>query len=254
MLNLPTNKLVWLNVYFPGDPGCQNFNETELLETLAGIRWIFENTRFDSCLLSGDMNCNFSKNTRFTALVSEFIDSYGLQKIWTNFNNNFMYSSPNNSTFTTIDHFLHNRELHIYKDAGVFYLGDNFSGHSPIFLELATGQLPQKHEQEKLFRPRQNWSKVTMQDKSNYCFNLKDKLNDLKVPDSISQCCDLHCQDEQHRVDIDKYINEIISSIESSCQDNIPYTGSEGKPKNSASKRKVIPGWTELVEPYKTDA
>jgi hypothetical protein len=49
---------------------------------------------------------------------------------------------------------------------------------------------------------------------------------------------------------IDAYISDIISAIETSVGDNIPYT----RPPQGKSSKKVIPGWTELVEPFKQDA
>ena len=52
--------------------------------------------------------------------------------------------------------------------------------------------------------------------------------------------------------DIDQYIIDIIKCIEQSSQECIPYT----KPQKDTnkSKRKVVPGWTELVKPFCDEA
>ena len=44
---------------------------------------------------------------------------------------------------------------------------------------------------------------------------------------------------------------DVLECIESSASENIPYTGNNN---NNKKNRKPIPGWSEMVEPFKQDA
>ena len=245
------SKVLWLNTYFPGDPGVENFDETELRETLAGVKWAIENSEYDNILWCGDINADFIRNNRFTGIVNDFINTHQLKRAWLNFSVDHTFNSPANNSTSTIDHFMFNKELfNFVETAGVIHRGDNLSGHSPIFLKLKTDKLPRTNIPTRQYLPKQCWKKATSNDKQGFKYHLKGELDNLRIPHSISACTDVNCQSLEHRNDIDQYILDIINSIEDSAQEYIPYS----QPCPGKSPRKVIPGWTELVKPFCEDA
>ena len=62
LITLPSSRLLWINCYFPCDPGLVgDINDEELQETLGGILWLMENTVADHILWNGDINTDFSR-------------------------------------------------------------------------------------------------------------------------------------------------------------------------------------------------
>ena len=247
------SKVLWLNTYFPGDPGVANFDETELRETLAGVKWAIENNDYDNILWCGDINADFVRNNQFTCAVNDFINKHQLNRAWLDFSVDYTFSSPANNSTSTIDHFMLNKELsNFVENAGVIHRGDNLSGHSPIFLKLKTDKLPRTTNPPRQYFPKQCWKKATSNDIQGFKHHLKDNLDVMNVPHSILACTDINCQSLEHKNDIDQYILDIIKSIEHSAQEYIPYTKPRSGKQNSP--RKVIPGWTELVQPFCQEA
>ena len=247
------SKLLWINSYLSSDPGNRgHYDETELRKTLAGVRELIEKNAHDNILWQSDLNVDFGRKPRQVDILSDFIENLGLENAWSKFGIDFTYSNPDNTAFSTIDHTLFNKNLNTnIMNGGVRHIGSNLSGHSPIFVELATGHLPQREETEHSHSSQQNWKNASENDKLAFRTDVRDRLNKINIPESLHNCTDIHCKDPDHRKNLDKYVIDIIESVEEATQKNIPYTNSK---KNNASKRKVIPGWTELVEPYKQEA
>ena len=42
LMNFPTSRLLWMNTYFPTDPGGNNFDEAGLMEVLNEIEEVFD--------------------------------------------------------------------------------------------------------------------------------------------------------------------------------------------------------------------
>ena len=110
------------------------------------------------------------------------------------------------------------------KDAGVIHLGDNVSGHSPIYLKLNIGSLPCNTEQARDFSPKQNWQKAADEDKLNFKAAVSESLSNVKIPAAIIDCHNVNCADPVHRVNIDRYTVDNIKCLESSAETFIPYT------------------------------
>ena len=120
-------------------------------------------------LWQGDINADFSRKSKYVELVKEALEELNVKSVWNDFPIDFTFCSPTELSFSTIDHYLVSENLESgIKDAGVIHLGDNVSGHSPIYLKLNIGQLPANQEQERTFSPKQNWKKATNDDKANF--------------------------------------------------------------------------------------
>ena len=255
ILDLPGAKLLLINSYFPQDTQNDNYDEQDLLETLASVQSLLENNQHDQALLLGDLNADFSRNTRFVRTVKTFCQTNNLETAWNSFPIDYSYSSPSDTSFSTLDHFLVTAELSTFiTDAGVIHRGDNISGHSPIYLELSVLCLPKKTFPEALKLPKQNWKEATQEDKIQYKVDLDTALRNLRQPASCLECSNIKCSSEDHREALDTYIVDILEAIETCTLRNIPYKNPSPNAKSSVSGRNRVPGWREHVEPFKQEA
>ena len=131
-------------------------------------------------------------------------------------------------------------------------MGDNVSGHSPIYIKLNIGTIPVNETSPRTFLPKQNWKKVTDDDKSNFELAVEESVSSLEIPAAVIDCQNVNCTDLDHRVDIDTYTKDIVKCLETSAANYIPYT--RPKQGSKVSKRKVVPGWVELVKPHQDKA
>ena len=76
------DKIMLLNTYFPTDPRCNDFDETDHLLTLFGVKEVIDNHDFDRLVWTGDINADFRRNTKFERLINEFICELDISKSW----------------------------------------------------------------------------------------------------------------------------------------------------------------------------
>ena len=128
--------LLIINVYFPTDPKVEEFDTDELLSTIESINYVINKNEFTDAIVTGDVNCDFNRKTKFVNIVRNFIDEKGLVKSWDKFGLDFTHTTEinGNTYISTLDHFFWNSNLgtHI-TDAGVLHLPDNLSDHAPIY-------------------------------------------------------------------------------------------------------------------------
>ena len=72
-------------------------------------------------------------------------------------------------------------------DAGVIHLGDNISNHSVIYVKVQTGNLPRIINNSE-HCPKQNWKSATQNDKNEYRQRLRNKLENIHIPECIIDC------------------------------------------------------------------
>ena len=254
-LDLPGCKLLLINTYFPQDTQNNNFDEQELIGCLVTIENILSANVHDQALVLGDLNCDFSRNTRFVQTVRNHCESLNLASAWQLFPIDYSYSSPCMTHFSIVDHFLYSKELEQnIVHAGVLHRGDNVSGHSPVFLDLITDCLPKRQIPEVKKPAKQNWREATENDKAGYRTKLDDALQGINPIEECLACENLSCDSVRHKDDLDNYIIEIIEAIETTTKDSIPYRNAPQESQYKASKRKHIPGWREHVKPFKEEA
>ena len=83
------SRLLFINCYFPVDK--PDFDEFEVVGCLNDVLWLLENSDFDEVILRGDLNTDFSRNTRFVNLVSQKLQEFRLTKIWDSYPVDFTY-------------------------------------------------------------------------------------------------------------------------------------------------------------------
>ena len=161
VLHFPTTKLLWINSYLPNDPQTINFDDHELLETLAEIENIMDTSDYDDVCWLGDLNWDMNRNSGFSTTMSRFTERLGLVSVWNKFPVGYTHIHTDFSSTSTIDHFLVNpRLLSVVVDAGAIHLGDNLSRHSPIMMKLSIGDLPVRESKNLKPNRRPAWYKA----------------------------------------------------------------------------------------------
>ena len=73
----------------------------------------------------------------------------------------------------------------------------------------------------------------------------------------LSSCLDPNCMDEQHSLERDKYMLDILSTLIETSHTVIPLTNGGARkwdPDKNCPVTKAIPGWRAQVEPFREDS
>ena len=246
-----------INTYFPVDPQGANFDDFELLKCLEDIRWYFDNFQDHNIIIGGDLNSDFSRNTRFVNTVREFLFSSNLVTVWSRFDVDFTFMNKQvrdgNTILTTscIDHFiLHENGLANVKKAQAIHLGDNRSNHQPIYLsinvDISVHPNVNISDKNRSYVSVPIWRKASQDNLLTYRNDLKSKLDNYNFTQGVV-CNDPMCNNANHHLDINKYCDYILNSIDSAVTNHIPFSGGR-------VNKNLKPGWSEFVKPYKDDA
>ena len=128
------------------------------------------------------------------------------------------------------------------------------SDHEPIYVKFHTENEASEKDNDEPHEnpsPKPNWKAASDDQKLDYNDSLFRKLTNMYVPDCVINCKDVHCQNENHKAEIDIYVNSLMSNISESGHETIPVK--QHKPVNN-SNSKSMPGWKVYVEPYQKKA
>ena len=254
-IKLPEANFVLINCYFPTDPQCNNFDDTSLLETLEDIRYLLNSC--DNCqvpILCGDFNADFSRNSRFVNIVSDFLTEYNLKSVWGSFDCDFTFCQPvsrNNQvfyTYSTIDHFFLNEHLiEDCENATVLHFGENLSNHDAIFLKLRYENLKIVTSDQKSSIPsKPNWKNASPQQINLMIEKFREGVSNICAPNNVFNCRNVHCTKEDHLVSTDVYALEVLTLLEDIVGHYIPMT-------DTKKNRRTYAGWNCFVKPIKQD-
>ena len=248
-----TSSVLLINSYFPTDSQRNNVDNTDLLETLSNIKKTIDLNPSNSILWAGDINSDFSRNSYHTTSVQEALEELGLLKSWDKFHADFTCTHDlQGQTFTSLlDHFFWNPEFSdSVLDAGVLHLAGNLSDHSPIFCTFDSSIVQDLSTDPVRPNPRPSWKKANEDQKSKYNMLLVDKLSQLEIPSSVSNCRDVHCKQRSHREQLDQYTLEVLDLVQQAAEEALPRPAG-GPIKGGHSVR---PGWNTYVKPYRDNA
>ena len=254
-LNLPNDPYIFINCYFPVD----NRNDVidDLINVLQDIKYIV-----DSCepnckvVLLGDLNADFSRDTAFVTFLKDFLTENNLCSVWSKFDCDFTYSftrlvnGVERTFFSTIDHFCTSPEmLPSCTEAATLHFVENMSNHEPIFLKFKCVPSNIETVSDKNSRPppKPVWKKAEQADIDSYKFDLEHILSEVIIPDCVT-CANVCCVCTDHIDQIDNYALQIMESISSAVDNNIPFSNPNPK------KALPMPGWSDYVKPFKDDA
>ena len=73
----------------------------------------------------------------------------------------------------------------------------------------------------------------------------------MQAPVDAFACRNIHCEDPEHKLQIDTFVEEILELLNEAGLEALPHS----KPSlNGNSKRKKLAGWKEFVEPFQESA
>ena len=78
VLNFPTSRLLWINVYLPTDPQTVVFDDSELLDVFHELSNIMEVSEYTNIVVNGDLDWDPSRGTGFSNAMKHFADRVGL--------------------------------------------------------------------------------------------------------------------------------------------------------------------------------
>ena len=207
----------------------------------------------DKVLWAGDINSDFSRGTNHTSQVKEALDELQLISSWNRFDIDFTATFELlGQTFTsTLDHFFWNLGLdNCLEDAGVLHLPDNKSDHSPVYCILNTSALQPDTSVPKKSKPRPSWKRSSLDQKADYRSQLEMQISQLKVPDSVTFCVNVHCKDPVHKEELDRFTIELLETVQEVAEGTLPVPAAG----NSAKAKSATPGWRDEVKPYRDTA
>ena len=206
----------------------------------------------------GDINSDFIRNTGFVQSVDRYIGELNLVKSWDKFNIDFTHvHEAGGQTFVSkIDHFFWNQGFSDnVSDAGVLHLVDNMSDHEVIYCVADTDGFEEVSLQKgeaKTTGSKPSWSRATPEQRTNFTEDLQQRLADIAIPDSVRSCCDVHCDDDEHKNDCDDFMAKIIGSMETAAKDTLHCEEQHKDFRNG--KKRPVPGFNENVRPFRDTA
>ena len=210
----------------------------------------------DSCnvVMLGDLNFHPTRVSDFSNTVKAFLSDNNLQSIWTKFNCDFTYCfsrlthGVERTFYSTLDHFILSPDLlESCVEATPLHLVDNMSNHEPIYLKFkcVPNKLPNISYENVEPSPKPQWNRASSDNIANYKLDLHCNLSEI---DTLFDCDDVHCTDNDHRLQIDAFAHSIMQSISSAVDNNIPFS------RPSADSKPPVPGWSSYVKPFRDDA
>lgn len=255
---------VLINSYFPTDARGNRVDDTDLLQTLQDIKYIIDQCG-DNCnvILMGDINTDFVRNSNFTNAVINFTVENNLYTLWDNkFSCDFTYCHTRDCNGTTktfysvLDHFCVSPEtMDFCYDASPIHLAENSSNHDPIYLKLKCPKIGSNinidinkgnSEKNGMFSSKPQWNHASQAHINHYCEDLNSLLNDVHVHSETLHCQHLHCARSDHQGHLEHISLQLMDCISEAVNTNIPH--------NSNSIKNHIPGWKDIVKPYKDSA
>ena len=250
IISAPQHKILLVNSYFPTDPKVNDFDTGDLFSTLEAITRLIDETEHDSIFWGGDINADFSRGTFFTNTIDDYLNEAHLERSWKKYQVDFThcFELENRSYTSVIDHFFWSVNINeSVRQAEVLHLPSNTSDHSPIYCIINIGTLQEKSRIKSSPKLRPSWRRATDEEKVNYKNILEIRLENMG--NSCAEMCkDVHCKRHCHTRDIDKFLEDILESIESSAASCLP------KPKKKKQSKPVIRGWKDEVEPFRDKA
>ena len=156
VISSPSSSTLLINTYLPCDTRHALEAENETTEVLELVKRLIESSSCNSVIWCGDMNTDFSRNSRQVDLVNEAITEINLLKVIDKFPVDFtcVHNSNNDNVVTSaIDHFFYSSEIsNLVLDAGVIHSPDNRSDHCPVYCVLSCLHVMADHS-DKLQNP-----------------------------------------------------------------------------------------------------
>ena len=123
------------------------------------------------------------------------------------------------------------------------------SDHCPIYCVMKTTGLQLVQEKNPPVVSKPSWKKASQDEKNTFKDLLNRKLQNIVIPASMNSCQNVKCKDEAHCQDSDNFMGNILEAIELSAKETLP-----SKKNSPSTRKKVTPGWTAEVKPFRDKA
>ena len=100
-------------------------------------------------------------------------------------------------------------------------------------------------------KPRPSWKRAIDQQKLQYKSLLEERLARLSTPESVSSCRNVHCQDSQHKEDLDQFTLEVLKTVQAVAEESLPVPPSS---RTNGKQISIRPGWLGEVKPFRDKA
>ena len=206
-------KLLLINVYMPNDDGTNDKYE-EFTSELHKIQFILETYHPFLPVIDGDINVDFSRDSRRAQFITKFMSQLNFCSIGLDARYNIDYAYNFCMTrFSTIDHFVMMKShLDIVNDVYVDHDPVNLSDHDPLFMKMRVSVATVNLTCRK-FNHRLAWYKATTEGLSKYKQELTNQLHSVHLPIEALLCNDLNCVNSNHR----EALNDYCCNISKSC-------------------------------------
>lgn len=248
VLHLTDYRILILCAYFPTDPGTAVYNGADLDVILSDIIDVILNVHCDAIILGGDLNYDTSRNTGFAKSVKSFISGLNLSTLWCKHTVDYTYTHTDGISTSTIDHFMvSNNILNDCESGGVVHSVDNTSNHSLTYMVLNLGQpIDVNTPSYYSAKPKLAWYKASAQDIEGFRECIDFNLQNVMLDDNTILCQDTSCSTDLHKDSLDDYFESLMQVLINSGK-HLPQTC-------SPDKATRVPGWNDLVKPYRDDA
>jgi hypothetical protein len=136
-------------------------------------------------------------------------------------------------------------------DAGVVHLPENNSDHCLVYCVVDIGDIQSEdNPPSKPSPPKPSWKKASSEQKSEFHSNLELNASTITIPESLSNCWDVHCNNPGHNEDANNGIIEVLKCVEKAACENLPVP----QPPKAKKPSNNIPGWSEEVHPNRENA
>ena len=147
------------------------------------------------------------RKTGHVKYVGNFINEKNFIKACDNFQIDYTHCHElNEITHTsTVDHILWNEATNdAIDDAGVIHMTENSSDHCPVYCVINVSLVSQdKTPIRKPAPSKPSWSRATQEQRDDFKNHLEEALSKVKIPESLLDCNDVHCDDPAHSVTAD---------------------------------------------------
>ena len=126
----------------------------------------------------------------------------------------------------------------IVLDAGVLHLVDNSSDHCVIYCVIDIGGIITEEPKVSHAAPKPSWKNASQEQKESYKAVLEQKLESISLSNDAKDCQDVKCKNENHCMEVDHFMVDILDSIESASFQTLPVNNS-----NPSRKQKNVPGY-----------
>ena len=81
---------------------------------------------------------------------------------------------------------------------------------------------------------------------------MEDRISQLDVPPSVVNCRAVKCTNDDHKKELDIFALGLLKAVQEVDEENLSMPVGGGK--SPVDEKKKIPGWREIVSPFREEA